>query len=238
MTRKLDESQLRQLADGLASGLSCREIAARLGVSAATAIRWAKRCGLVSLRSRRLSPERRAALLQAMREGETPAQAARRHNVSARTAARLVDGSAARLRREGRRAGLLQDLCSGLALRDAAAAAGVSASTAWRWARMAGATVARLSRRGRADDERKAIAAMEAGMNMLEAATTYRLSETTMARIGRLPRLAPERLARRRRLFAALAAGLSCRKAAAQLDMPIATAIRWARERGSPRTEL
>ena len=43
MNRKLQDHDLIRLADGLAEGLSCREVAARLGVSAATAIRWTKR---------------------------------------------------------------------------------------------------------------------------------------------------------------------------------------------------
>ena len=233
MTRKLDDIKLRQLADGIAVGLSCREIAARLGVSAATAIRWTKRCGLTSRRSRRLTPERRAELLHALRGGAAPAKAAARFGVSARTVLRHAGENVASQWRESQRSQLFAGLRSGMALRDAAAQAGVSASTAWRWARRAGVRVAAPARRVLADNERNATVAMEAGMSAEAAASAFALSETTVARLSRRPRLAPERLARRRRLFAALASGLSCRKAAALLEMPIATAIRWARESGA-----
>src|SRR5438067_4922497 len=90
MTGKLNSHDLNHLARWIEAGLSCREIALRLGVSAATAIRWTKRCGLTSRRSRRLKPELRGALVQALREGAAPAEAAARFGISARTAARLA----------------------------------------------------------------------------------------------------------------------------------------------------
>jgi len=80
--RKIQDDDLGRLAEGIAAGLSCREIAARLGVSAATAIRWTKRCGLVSQRSRRLAPETRAALRRALNDGAAPAEAAARFGVA------------------------------------------------------------------------------------------------------------------------------------------------------------
>ena len=227
MTRKMQDDDLRRLAEGLAEGLSCREIAARLGVSAATAIRWTKRCGLVSRRSRRLAPETRAALRQALRDGAAPAEAAARFGVSLRTAARLGDSGQA----EERRRRLILDLGGGASLDDAAERAGVSLSTASRWARHAGLPVP-PRRRAPPDIEARAVAAMERGMNAAEAASIFALSQATIARLARRKRLSPERLKRRELLFAALASGLSCRKAAALLDMPVATAIRWARERG------
>jgi transposase len=77
-----------------------------------------------------------------------------------------------------------------------------------------------------------ALSAMEAGMSAEQAAASFGLDAATVARLARRPRLSPARLARRRRLFEALASGLSCRKAAALVGLPVATAIRWARERG------
>jgi transposase len=146
MDRRMQDERLSRLAEGLARGLSCREVAAEIGVSAATAIRWAKRCGLKSRRSRLLAPETRDTLLQALGEGATAAEAATR--------------------------------------------ARVGAATAERWARRAGIALPR----------RRPVSA--------------------------------ERLQRRQKLFDALASGLSRRKAAAFADLPISTAIRWARERG------
>jgi transposase len=142
----MPEERLARLAEGLARGLSCREVAAEIGVSAATAIRWAKRGGLKSRRSRRLAPETHAELIRALQEGLSPVEAATR--------------------------------------------AGVGVTTAERWARRIGLPVSR-----------------------------------------RRPASA-ERLLRRQKLFDALASGLSRRKAAALAGLPVATAIRWARERG------
>jgi transposase len=223
MTRKMQNDDLGRLAEGIAAGLSCREIAARLGVSAATAIRWTKRCGLVSQRSRRIPPETRAALRRALNDGAAPGEAAERFGVSPRTAARLADPDKA----EARRRRLLDEIGSGAPLAEAAARAGVSPVTAGRWARRAGLMV--IGRRR--DEEAKALAAMEAGMSAEQAAAKFALNAAVVARLSRRARLSPERLKRREALFAALDAGFSCRKAAAQLDMPVATAIRWARQR-------
>jgi transposase len=223
MTRKMQDDDLGRLAQGIAAGLSCREIAARLGVSPATAIRWTKRCGLVSQRSRRLAPETRAALRRALREGAAPVDAAMRFGVSPRTAARLVEPGEA----EARRRRLVEDIKGGARLEEAAARAGVSRVTAGRWARRAGVAVAVRS----GDIESRALAAMEDGMSAAEAAASFALSPTLLARLAQRARLAPERLQRRQALFAALDTGLSCRKAAAALNMPVATAIRWARQR-------
>jgi len=223
MTRKMQDDDLGRLAQGIAAGLSCREIAANLGVSPATAIRWTKRCGLVSQRSRRLAPETRAALRRALREGAAPAEAATRFGVSPRTAARLVDPREA----EARRRRLLDEIAAGAPLDEAAARAGVSGVTAGRWARHAGIAIPGRRR----DVEALALSAMEDGMGAAEAAARFALTPAVVARLVRRARLSPERLQRREALFAALDSGLSCRKAAAALDMPVATAIRWARRR-------
>jgi transposase len=223
MTRKMQNDDLGRLAEGIAAGLSCREIAARLGVSAATAIRWTKRCGLVSQRSRRLAPETRAALRRALREGAAPIEAAMRFGVSPRTASRLVDPRDA----EARRRRLLDEISAGAPLDEAAARAGVSAVTAARWTRRAGLAVPGRRR----EVEAQALAAMEGGMGGEQAAATFALSPAILARLARRARLSPQRLQRREALFAALDSGLSCRKAAAEIDMPVATAIRWARQR-------
>jgi transposase len=225
MMRKLQDSELERLAAGLAAGLSCRQMAALLGVSAATAIRWTQRLGLQSQRARKLSPEARDAVRQALAAGASPTQAAARFDVSPRTAARLADPA----RAERRRRRLIKDLAEGASLGEAAAEAGVSASTAGRWARAAG--LARRRRRATRPDEAQALAAMERGMGAAEAARRFALSEPALARLLLRPRLKPERLARRRQLFGAIASGLSCRKAAALVGLPVATAIRWARQR-------
>ena len=221
MTRKMQNDDLGRLAQGIAAGLSCREIAARLGVSPATAIRWTKRCGLVSQRSRRLAPETRAALRQALSDGATPAEAAASFSVSPRTAERLRDPAAVEARRR-----LLDEIRAGAPFDEAAARAGVSALIAARWTRHGGFAVPERRR----DVEAQALAAMEGGMSAEQAAANFALTPASLARLARRPRLAPERLERRAQLFAALAAGLSCRKAAAELNMPVATAIRWARQ--------
>jgi transposase len=229
MTRKLQDSDLPKLSEALAQGLSCREAAARLGVSAATAIRWTKRCGLVSQRSRRLSTEARAGLRQLLDAGASPAEAAAKFGVSRRAAARLSDPK----RAAQRRGALVADVFSGASLREAAARADVSVSTAGRWTREAGVPRRRAPRRR----EAPALAAMERGMSAAEAALAFMLSEAEVARLAKRPRLSPERLARRRHLFAALASGLSCRRAAALIGMPIATAIRWARQQSKSEEE-
>jgi len=225
--RKIQDDDLGRLAEGIAAGLSCREIAARLGVSAATAIRWTKRCGLVSQRSRRLAPETRAALRRALNDGAAPAEAAARFGVSPRTVARLCDPGEA----EARRRRLLDEVGAGAPLDEAAGRAGVSPVTAGRWARRAGLTTSGRRR----DDEAEALAAMENGMSAAEAAATFALGPAILARLVRRARLSPQRLQRREALFAALDSGLSCRKAAAALNMPVATAIRWARQRRTQR---
>jgi transposase len=229
----MNEHDQSRLADLLERGLSCREAATQLGVSAATVIRWAKRLSLTSRRSRRLDPQLRAALVRSLDEGASPIDAAARFGVTPRTAARLIDPALLRRRREEARERLLAALRSGSGLREAAAQAGMSVSTAGRWARAAGAPFHTAGRRARREDEAGALAAMEAGMSAPEAAATFDLSPAAVARLAQRPRLAPERLARRRQLFAALASGLSCRKAAAQVGLPVATAIRWARQRGA-----
>ena len=225
MMRRLQDPELKRLAAGLAAGLSCRQMAARLGVSAATAVRWTQRLGLQSQRARKLSPEARDAVRQALAAGASPTQAAAKFEVSRRAAARLADPAWA----ERRRQRLIDDLGNGASVGEAAAEAGVSVSTAWRWARAAG--LARRRRRATRPDEAQALEAMERGMSASEAVRRYSLSEPTLARLLRRPRLRPERLARRRQLFGAIASGLSCRKAAALVGLPVATAIRWARQR-------
>lgn len=229
MTRKMQEPELRQLADGLARGLSCREVAALIGVSPATAIRWTQRCGLTSQRARRLAPEARLALREALRSGAATLEAAARFGVSARTAARHAEPT----RNAERRRGVIDRLRAGASLREAAAQAGVSSSTAGRWARAAALPPATRRKAARRQDEAMALSAMESGMRPDEAATAFGLDAEAVARLARRPRLSPERLARRERLFAALASGLSARKAAALLQMPVATAIRWARTRAA-----
>src|SRR4051812_24495817 len=87
----MNEDNQRRLAQLIEAGFSCREAAAELGVSAATAIRWTKRAGLVSRRSRRLAPETRAGLMRALGQGLTPAEAATRFGVHPRTASKLLD---------------------------------------------------------------------------------------------------------------------------------------------------
>ncbi|HXT09550.1 MAG TPA: helix-turn-helix domain-containing protein [Roseiarcus sp.] len=226
MPHKMQNDDLSRLAQGIAAGLSCREIAARLGVSPATAIRWTKRCGLVSQRSRRLAPETRAALRRALSDGAAPAEAAARFGVSLRTAERLRDPADAEARRR-----LLDEIRAGAPLEEAAARAGVSALIAARWTR--GAELAISGHRR--DVEARALAAMEGGMSAEQAAAAFALSPASLVRLARRPRLSPERLKRRQQLFAALASGLSCRKAAAALNMPVATAIRWARQRPAQR---
>jgi transposase len=228
----MNEPDQRRLAQCLEDGLSCREAAKRIGVSAPTAIRWAKRLGLTSRRSRRISPEIRAALLSALGAGASPAQVAAQFGIHPRTATLMQDPEMIARRREASRERLIAALRGGAALHEAAALAEISLSTAGRWAREAGLPPARARRRSRRDDEAKALAAMEAGMSGREAAATFDLSEAAVARLAKRSRLAPERLARRQRLFAALATGISCRKAAAQVGLPVATAIRWARQRG------
>ena len=228
----MNEPDQRRLAQCLEDGLSCREAATQIGVSAATAIRWAKRLGLTSRRSRRLSPETRTALLSALATGASPVKVAAQFGVHPRTATLMQDPETSARRREASRERLLAALRGGAALREAAAQAEISLSTAGRWSREAGLPRAPVRRRSRRADEAKAVAAMEAGMSGREAAATFRLTEATVAQLARRARLAPERLARRQRLFAALATGLSCRKAAAEVGLPVATAIRWARRRG------
>ena len=162
---------------------------------------------------------------QALAEGASPAKVAAKFDVSRRAAARLADPAWA----ERRRRHVLDDLGEGASLGEAAAEVGISASTAARWARAAG--LPRRPRRATRPDEAQALAAMERGMSAAEAAKRFALSEAALARLLRRPRLKPERLARRRQLFGAIASGLSCRKAAALVGLPVATAIRWARQR-------
>jgi transposase len=169
--------------------------------------------------------------MQALRDGAPVADAAARFGVSRSTAERLGDPAAAAERRQR----LIDDVLGGASLGDAAAHAGVSASTAARWARRAGAEVARQVNSARRRDEALAMAAIEGGMSVEEAAARFALTAPAVARLIGRPRLAPERLARRRQLFEAIASGLSCRKAAARVGLPVATAIRWARRRdGGP----
>ena len=154
------------------------EIAAQLGVSAATAIRWTQRTGLVSRRSRRLTAQTRASIEQ-IASGASAEEAAARFGVSRRTASRIAD--AASRRREVQRAELFARARRRDSLREAAAAAGVGVSTAIRWARAASlprdAQPSRLPTRG------EAVAAMERGMSAAEAAATFALDEAAMARL-------------------------------------------------------
>ena len=196
--RKMDREKHQRLRELIENGSSCREAAAAIGVSAATAIRWTRRAGLKSASDRRLSNEARSAIADALRSGATCAEAAARFGVSDRTAARIADDAEIDRKRSEERARLMAALREGLSRRQAAAVAGVSASTAIRWAREAGTPHGRF-----------------------------------VARSPRARRVDPERLAARERLLAAVASGLSRRKAAALLDVPVATAIRWARAPGA-----
>jgi transposase len=192
--------KLGELEALIESGLSCREIAARLGVSAATAIRWTKRAGLTSRRSGRLSPERRAAIFAAAQDGASASEVVARFGVCLETARRYTREP--RRDRRGLRERLLAEVAGGLSRRAAAVKLGVSVATAVRWARQDG-------------------------------------EGAPLAKATRLPRERPSpvdeaREDKRARLLSAVASGLSRRKAAELVGLPVATAIRWAREGERP----
>jgi transposase len=196
MPQSQRSQKLGELEALIESGLSCREIATRLGVSAATAIRWTKRAGLTSRRSGRLSPERRAAIFAAARDGASASEVAARFSVCLETARRYT-GEPRRDRRAMREQ-LLSEVAGGLSRRAAAEKFGVSVATAVRWASKAG-------------------------------------ESARPAKATRMPRERPSliddaREDKRARLLSAVASGLSRRKAAELVGLPIATGIRWARE--------
>jgi transposase len=180
------------------SGLSCRQAAVQVGVSAATAVRWTQGAGLISAQARRLAPPARAALRKALCDGASPTEAAAKFHVSRSTAARLAPrrGDA----REPMRKALCAAVDGGLSRRQAAVALGLSVATAIRWARNA-----RPSREG---------------------------PPVQPSRLARPPRFRADRESKRAQLLEAIDSGLSRRKAAAELGLPVATAIRWASSAG------
>ena len=196
MTQSQRSQKLGELEALIESGLSCREVAARLGVSVATAIRWTKRAGLKSRRDARLSTERRAAIVAVARGGVSASEIAARFGVCLETARRL-SGEPKRDRRRLREQ-LHAEVAAGVSRRAAAAKLGVSIATAIRWARTDG-YLARPTKPTRAARENP--------------------SPSDAAREDK-----------RARLMSAVASGLSRRKAAKLVGLPIATAIRWARE--------
>jgi transposase len=195
MTQSQRSQKLGELEALIESGLSCREVAARIGVSAATAIRWTKRAGLKSRRDARLSEETRAEISEAARGGASASELAARFGVVRETAWR--HSGLSRADRQRLRELLLAEVADGLSRRAAAAKLGVSVATAIRWARRSRNTSRRVTARPQRD---RSSAADEA------------------------------REEKRARLMSAIASGLSRRKAAEVVGLPIATAIRWARE--------
>jgi transposase len=196
MPQSQRSQKLGELEVLIESGLSCREIATRLGVSAATAIRWTKSAGRTTRLSGRLSEERRGAIFAAARDGASASEVAARFGVCLETARRYTGEP--RRDRQGLREQLLAEVAGGLSRRAAAAKLGVSAATAVRWARKVG------------EGARPAKA-------------------TRMRRERPLP-IDEAREEKRARLLSAIASGLSRRKAAELVGLPIATGIRWAQE--------
>lgn len=195
MTQSQRSQKLGELEALIESGLSCREVAARLGVSAATAIRWTKHAGLKSQRDARLSTEMQTAIFAAAQGGASASELAARFGVARETAWRHSGLSKAD--RHRLRELLLAEVEDGLSRRAAAAKLGVSVATAIRWARRSRDTARRS--KARAPRDRSSLA---------EEA----------------------RKAKRAQLMSAIASGLSRRKAAEAVGLPVATAIRWARE--------
>jgi transposase len=229
MPHKLPDQKLQQLVACIDGGLSCREAAARIGVSVATAIRWTQKSGRKSYRSFRLSPDMRAELLAALRNGASPKDAAARFGVPLATAARLHPRSVSNAEKAQRREALFAALRRGLSRRQAASETGLSVATAIRWAR--DADIAPLPPRRRPGPEVAAEvrAALRDGMTRDQATRTFDLHRSTVARLAGATRGDSARAAKRERLFAALRSGLSRRKAAVVAGLPVATAIRWAR---------
>jgi len=194
MPQKWPAQKHEDLIACLREGLSSRQAASRLGVSAATAVRWARASGLVSRSPRRLPPETLAALVDALRAGARPADAAVQFQVSRSTAARLAPARGAS--RAQAREALAGALSAGMSRRRAAAALGLSVATAIRWAR---------------DLELVGVPPVPPA-----------------PRRPRSPRYRPDREAKRAALLAAIESGLSKRRAAAEVGLPVATAIRWA----------
>jgi transposase len=196
MTQSQRSQKLGELEALIASGLSCREVAARLGVSAATAIRWTKHAGLKSQRDARLSTERRAAIVATARSGASASEIAARFGVCLETARRLSGEPKPDRRRL--REQLHAEVGAGVSRRAAAAKLGVSIATAIRWARTDG---------------------------YLEPPT-----KPARGTRGEALLIVLAREEKRARLMSAIDSGLSRRKAAELVGLPIATAIRWARE--------
>ncbi len=73
---------------------------------------------------------------------------------------------------------------------------------------------------------------MERGMNAEEAAVDLRAEPSDVARLARRARLSPERLKRRERCSRRSLRGFPAARPPPSSNMPVATAIRWARERG------
>jgi len=194
MPQKWPAQKRDEVIAALRDGLSCRQAAARFGVSVASAVRWTREAGLTSRAGRRLRPEVRAALLAALEAGARPAEAAAVLQVSRSTAARLAPPREAT--REAQRDALFAALSAGVSRRRAAAALNLSVATAIRWARDF--------------DPARVVSASRA------------------PRSPRPPRYRPDREAKQAELAAAIQSGLSKRRAAAQVGLPVATAIRWA----------
>jgi transposase len=196
MTQSQRSQKLVEIEALIESGLSCREVATRLGLSIATTIRWTKRAGLTSRRSRLLSEDTRAAIVAAAHDGASASEIAKRFNVSLETA-RRHSGELKR-DRAAMREQLRREVAGGLSRRAAAEKMGVSISTAIRWARRDGESASSL-KAPRAQRDRPVV--------------------TNEAREEK-----------RARLLSAIATGLSRRKAAELVGLPIATGIRWARQ--------
>ena len=195
MPQKWPAQKRHDLIACIESGLSCREAAAQVGVSVATAVRWTQAAGLTSAWARRLVPETRAAMQQALLAGARPAEVAANFQVSLSTAARLAPPRDEA--REPVRQALFAAVEGGLSRRQAAAALGLSVATAIRWAR--------------------------------DACPSHEgPSSPKPSRLARPPRFRADRESKRAQLLEAIDSGLSRRKAAAELGLPVATAIRWA----------
>jgi transposase len=202
MPQKWPAQKREALIAYIREGLSLRQAASRLGVSAATAVRWAHAAGVASRAVQRLAPQKRDALVAALHAGANPADAAAQYQVSRSTAARLAPPRKAS--REQARGALAAALSAGFSRRRAAAALGLSVATAIRWAR---------------DLDLDGVA-----------------PALPTPRRPRSPRYRPDRELKKAELFAAIKSGLSKRQAAAEVGLPVATAIRWASGAGPRET--
>jgi transposase len=191
--------------------------------------------------------QKRDELIACLREGLSCRRAAARVGVSVATAVRWthvagLTGHAGRRLKPETRAALRAALDAGAKPLEAAAIFQVSRSTAARLA---------PPREPARSAERDALcAALSAGLSRRRAAAALGLSVATAIRWARdldparlapaspaphrsrPPRYRPDREAKRAQLFAAIDAGLSKRRAAAEVGLPVATAIRWASDAG------